>query len=80
MTVIIDEEEYDKAVMNNINNDNFHELRKDPLPESIKLVEKTIKALEGVIRNLSNVCLIQPFKGSGVCLISINMKIKGSRG
>lgn len=49
------DKEYDKGIMDKLNNnENFHESRKDHLPECIKRVEKTIKNCEDTVRKLLN--------------------------
>lgn len=47
--VIMDKCDYDRRVMKKIEEGNFKELKKDPLPETIKRVEKALKECKQII-------------------------------
>lgn len=57
--VIMDKEDYDRRMMEVINNGPYRKLRKDPLPDLIKRVEKTMKECKLVIGN-SNLRVTNP--------------------
>lgn len=58
--VIIDKSEYDKVTYEKLASGNYIELRKDPLPDSIKRVEKALKEASATFENIGRLKMPNP--------------------